>query len=100
MAKDNDNDQEQEGEENEPKPGKSPNPRPHDVVNRDYERRLKKAEARQQQSDETIAELLEKLELQESAMKKLNETKPGKPTESAPKGFLAEIVDDFKKLLS
>lgn len=97
MPKENDDETEQEDD----KSGKSGGTaRPHDVVNRDYERRLKKAETRQQQSDDTIAELLERLESQDSTLKKLNETKPGKPAESVPKGFVAEIVEDFKKLFS
>lgn len=100
MAKENEDDNDEKDIPEDNKAGKGGSPRPHDVVNRDYERRLKKAETRQQQSDDTIAELMERLELQDTTIKKLNETKAGKTAEPAPKGFLAEIVDDFKKLLS
>lgn len=76
-------------------PGKGETPRPHEVVDKDYIRRLKKAEKENAELKGVVNELSGKVDEQNAFLAKLRETPTGgKPAEPAPKGAIASAVEE------
>lgn len=78
-------------------PAKKETPRPHEVVNQDYVRRLKKAEKENSELRGVVDELSGKVDEQNQFLAKLRETPTGAKQEPAAKGNpIVEAIQEVK----